>query len=241
MPRTKKPPPKAATVAPYSDNRKTGAVAATYASKASCPVTCPFLDCGCYGDYGPTAIIWKRMDEGGVGLTPEQIATQEAIQLDRLPAVVDVRLHVVGDARTDAAAAILASAAIRYTSRNPGVDVWTYTHSWQMVQRAAWGGVSVLASCQTPDEVTAAAERGYAAALVVADFESQHAYTFYDSEGREYRGVPCLYETRKIQCVNCRLCMDDGKLREERRVILFRAGGGGRKSVVRTLEVLNGA
>jgi len=35
-----------------SQNSKTGEVAVTYAPIHSCPKTCPFLDSGCYAQYG---------------------------------------------------------------------------------------------------------------------------------------------------------------------------------------------
>jgi hypothetical protein len=239
--RKRKPPPRAAIVSPFSENRKTGPVAVTWVSQASCSTLCPFLGKGCYGESGPVAIIGMRLDEGAVGLTPEQIACQEADAIDRTPAYADKRLHGLGDSRTPAAATIVAAAAMRYKARaRDEVDVWTYTHSFENVPRECWGTVSVLASVEAVGQLHDAWTRGYAAAMVVEEYESTSAYRLEDEEGRTWVGVPCLYQTRKIQCIDCRLCMDDRKLHAERRVILFKAHGSRRTTVVRTLRVLTG-
>lgn len=251
MPRKKAIPPfvPAAIAVPHSDNRKTGPVSVTYVSQASCPVTCPFLGCGCYAENGPTAIILARCDAGGVGLTPEQLAAQEAIAIDRLPRGSDLRLHVVGDCRTNKSAAIVAAAAMRLMKQSAGFRVnddfcraWTYTHAFYSVNRSSWASVSVLASCETWEEVDIAYARGYAAAIVVEEFENgDKAWHVTDGDGGNmYTAVPCLFQTKEIQCRDCRLCLDDEKLRAERRVIAFKAQGSRRETVVRTLRVLNG-
>jgi hypothetical protein len=81
-----------------------------------------------------------------------------------------LRLHTVGDCRTDEAARIVAAAAERYMDAGGG-PVWTYTHAWRLVDRASWGRVSVLASCETPEQVELARARGYATAIVVDEFD----------------------------------------------------------------------
>jgi hypothetical protein len=87
-----------------------------------------------------------------------------------------MRLHTVGDCRTDEAAKIVAAAAERYMDAGGG-PVWTYTHAWRLVDRASWGRVSVLASCETPEQVELARARGYATAIVVDEFDDRTAST----------------------------------------------------------------
>ncbi len=221
-----------------SENRKTGQVAVTYVSQGSCPVTCPHKDNGCYAEYGHAGRVTHRLNDAGAGLTPVEYARAEAAQIDGMSPLRDLRLHVVGDCRTEPAAKIVAAAATRYIERSAAVlitpaTVWTYTHSWRLVPREAWGPVSVLASCETAEQVYQARARGYAAALVVDEFEGDKAY---QCDG--FRIVPCPYQTRGVKCVDCRLCLDDCSLFETDRVIGFRAHGAGRSSVVKSLEVL---
>lgn len=248
MPRRKKPPKKsliAAIAISKTDNQKTGPVAATYASQSTCPVTCPLMGQGCYAETGPVGIITARLNAAGAGLTPVQIAVQEAVAIDRMAVGPDLRLHVVGDCRTDQAAGIVAAAATRYVERSRGLNAqcvaWTYTHSWPSVDRANWTGVSVLASCETMDGVDSAWDKGYACSIVVEEWENgTKAWAAYSQDGREYTVVPCPHQTRGLKCVHCRLCLDDAKLRENRVVIAFRAHGARRPTVVRRLAVLNG-
>src|SRR5207302_5585852 len=99
-----------------------------------------------------------------------RIAEVEARAIDTLTGDRLLRLHVVGDARTDAAARVLGAAADRYSRRGNaprhGRKVWAYTHAWRTVARASWGdAVSVLASVETVREAREAMQAGYAAAV----------------------------------------------------------------------------
>jgi len=158
----------------------------------------------------------------GTPEAPEAIARAEASAIDKLTASYDLRLHVVGDCRTIRAAKILASAVKRYITRAvKPVAAWTYTHSWRTIPRATWGSISVLASCETPNDIALAHERGYATALVVSCFESKRLY--------RWQGVaiiPCPAQTRHdVQCVDCKLCFDSARLHQERLTIGFEAHG----------------
>ncbi len=244
-PKRKEPPKRAVTVSPYSDNRKTGPCSITYVTQLTCPDSCVLKDGGCYAEGGPIGIITMRLNEGAVALgwSLDQIAANEAVLIDRLPANNDLRIHGVGDCRTDVTAALVASACHRYMSRNPDVRAWSYTHAWMTVKRESWGMVSILASCETWEQVDEATSRGYACAIVVEDWETPdgRAWHLESEDGSYYTVIPCPYQTKEIQCVKCRLCMDDEKLRESRRVIAFKAQGARRKTVVATLRVLNNA
>lgn len=189
---------------------KLGPVSATYAAQASCPDACPFRGAGCYAEHGPLAMVTtKRLNRAASGRTALDVAREEAAAIDGLSATRDLRLHVVGDCPSDEAAHIVADAAERYVARGRGrgcaVRVWTYTHAWRTVARASWGCVSVLASCETHDDVRAARARGYAAALVVSD---------HTSRARDAAGVLACPEqtTRGVTCSTCRLCTDDTRL-----------------------------
>ena len=96
------------------------------------------------------------------------------------------------------------------------------------VPRAAWGSdISVLASCETPDHVTAAARRGYAAALVVPYFSRESAYRLAE----KVRLLPCPQQTRGVTCAECRLCLDDDRLLRANLVIGFTPHGVGASRV----------
>lgn len=211
---------RAATAVEVSQNAKTGAVSATYAAQVSCPSACPFRGAGCYAESGRPGIATRQLANAADGMTPVDVASAEASAIDNLSGTRPLRLHVVGDCSSDDAARIVSDAAGRYTERGGGI-VWTYTHAWRDVVRAAWQSVNVRASVERPEDIAAARERGYRAAIVVDSHESASAY---DVDGE--RIIPCPEQTRGAQCVSCGLCWNSDA------TIAFAAHGARRAAVV---------
>jgi hypothetical protein len=231
-----KPQP-AAIAVETSTNAKLGPVSATYASQASCPRSCPWYGNGCYAERGQVGWQTRRLNRSRVRAAA-RIAEAEARAIDALTGDRLLRLHVVGDTRTAAAARLLAAAAHRYARRGNaprhGRKVWTYTHAWRSVARASWGdAVSVLASVETVKEAREAMRAGYAAAVVACAFERPSAYPI---DGVTV--LPCPNQTRGITCRECGLCRDDDRLRSAGLVIAFEAHGSGGASIRKTLMSL---
>lgn len=206
-----------------SANAKLGDAATTYAAQASCPSACVFRDGGgCYAESGQVGkFVTDPLNRAAGDPTPVEVANAEAEAIDALPQGTGrpLRLHTVGDSPTDECARIVAAAGERYMARGGG-PVWTYTHAWRDVSRASWGPVSVLASCETAQDVLEAQERGYATAVVVEDFPSARLYgsTIGDV-------LPCPAQTRHRTCTDCRLCMDDAGVRARGYSIGFEVHG----------------
>lgn len=201
-----------------SQNYKIGKVSATYVAMQSCPTSCPLLDAGCYGQGGNVRMHERRVAEFAGGLTPEEIATFEADAIGTLTGDYPLRLHVVGDAKTDAAAAILAEAASEYTKRG-GEPVYAYTHGWmEGVKRESWGDISVLASVHTADDAKRALDEGYGAAVVYTT-PDDHPLDKATRLDNGVKLVPCPQQTKKgcgcdrckrrakISCESCGMCM----------------------------------
>lgn len=213
-----------------SANAKLGRVSVTYVSQDSCPDDCPFLDAGCYGEHDLVGLLSRKL--GRKKHQAESLARREADAIDGLTGDRPLRLHGVGDTATPTAVRILRAACERYISR--GIrEVWTYTHAWRRIPRKLWGLVSVLASCETADQARQAMAQGYAAALVVDHYQSDKLYIH---EGLKL--LPCPYQTRKIQCRDCRLCWDDARLREAGIVIAFAVHGSGKELARKALPVI---
>jgi hypothetical protein len=217
-----------------SDNNKIGRVSATWVAQNSCPSSCPHMGAGCYAETGMAGFTTARLNKAACDhpeLTPAEIAQIEAAGIDTLTGKRDLRLHVVGDARTDKAAQILAAAADRYIARGnakgKNVRVWTYTHA-RDTKRTSWGRISVLRSCETLQHVKAAHAAGYAAAIVIPE----HVHdTAFKNDGFTF--IPCPEQTgRAANCQACGLCMRDQMLHANKRVIVFAAHGQGRKKMV---------
>lgn len=211
-----------------SRNKKTGIVAATYAPIQTCPKTCPFLDFGCYAQTSFCGMNLKKLNEAAEGFTIEEIAKHEAKAIDSLSGERPLRLHVVGDCITTRAANIVAHACMKYMDKH-NQPVWTYTHAWREVPREIWKLVSVLASCESKDDINKALSRGYTPCLVVpAPIKRQKA--------NGLTLVPCLEMSKGIQCNKCQLCFDDRKLFKKKEVICFWAHGSGQNKVKEALE-----
>ena len=219
-------------------------VSSTYASiEATCPDSCAFKRAGCFADAGFTRHAGMLMDAAARGHAPLDVIREEAELIEsafgggRIPqdgarGGRDLRLHVGGDIESAAGAELLGAAARDWRARGGGA-VWSFTHRWRKVPRSAWGpDVSVLASVERPEDVAAARRQGYAAALVVDEFERDTAYELDGAPG--YKLVPCPAETRGATCASCRLCLDRPLL-ELGVVIGFQAHGQQAAKVRQTL------
>jgi hypothetical protein len=160
-----------------------------------------------------------------------EVAQQEAAAIRKLSGRFPLRLHVVGDCKSAEAAKAVSEAADEHRAKR-GQPAWTYTHAHD-VPREAWGQVSVLRSCESVTQVEEAFEAGYAAAMVVPEFQKETAYEV----GPGLTGIPCPEMTGRAEsCEECGLCMRDDKLRAGRRVILFAAHGSRKAKVVQSIE-----
>lgn len=226
-----------------SDNAKIGPISATYVSQSSCDPDCPFLHNGCYAEqngYNGAGAITNRLNQSTVK-SSIKLAQTEAALIDTLTGHRDLRLHVVGDCRTTAAAKILAQATKRFyersSKRHSQARVFTYTHSWRNIHRAAWGPISVLASCETTEAVQQAQEAGYAAAIVVDQFEQKKAYSLTQGS-TTVKVIPCPAQTyADITCHDCRLCMNADRLHAAGLTIAFEAHGAGKKRILYALDM----
>lgn len=226
-------------------------VSSTYVSiQRTCQDSCTFKNGnGCFAEAGYTGPLVRALDESAYGMSGVGVAREEARAIDAAfgsgpvprdggkygTVGRDLRLHISGDAFNTESALVLAGAALRWRERGGGV-VWAYTHSWRVIPVEAWGSIQVLASCETPEGVAEARERGYAAALVVRDFRgARRAYSVPELAGKI---LPCPAETGEITCVQCRLCFDTEGLRKRGLAIGFSAHGRDAKKARRHLPML---
>lgn len=217
----------------HSGNSKVGDVAATYAPiRQTCPESCPLRDNGCYAQSGNVSFSVRRLERETEGMNGDTVAVLEGDEIAdlarRAPLGHALRIHVSGDATSDFRAQQLARGAQVWKG-----PVWSYTHAWRDVARASWGRVSVLASCETLDDVARARGKGYAAALVVAS---------HPADGRAYRApngvkvIPCPSQTRDVLCTECRLCWNDANLREQNACIAFAVHGATKKRALTVIQ-----
>ena len=229
---------------------KLGRCAATYCPYQTCPDTCPlkptiapdgsFKQDWCYASCGTVGVNHMgHITKAAVAVPLNTIAKEESDGVARLRGDKPCRLHVGGETANTAHAELLAGAAEVYTSKH-GQPVFTYTHNWKTIPRAAFGSISVLASCEYPEQVAEANTLGYAAALLIPELpESGKAFS--------YGGVkvlPCpaaVDET--VHCDNCGgeakgFCMRDGWLKQHGLTIGLKIHSGNKANARELTQLL---
>jgi hypothetical protein len=210
-----------------SRNKKLGLAAATYLSvKATCPDSCRLKDGGgCYAEDGRVLRIQRRLDDGEGDDIDAAAEEFECVAASAIYHGLPLRLGVSGDSKTETAAKIRASTAYLYHERGGG-PVWGYTHSWREIRRFIWGGISMLASCETWEEVFEANDRSYVAAIVLPAFEFDEMGVnphLISIGGRQTLAIRCPNQVKGTACSECRLCLNDNRL--QGKTIVFRAHG----------------
>ena len=215
----------------------------TYASiKASCPNSCPLKDGkACYAEVGYVGFVTHRLDKASSNLSALDVAREEARAIDNsykgksVPVGRDLRIHTAGDSRTVKGTKLINNAIARWKRRGGGI-AWSYTHAWKNIKRSLWSNVSILASVSNIKEAKEARERGYAPAIIVAEFESDKAFKL---DGSDTKWVPCPAQTKEnVGCVDCRLCLRSDFLYEKNVGIAFAAHGVKKNDLKKRLTVI---
>lgn len=224
--------PALATALDRTTDNKLGNVAATQTSQLTCPDTCPFkpvfdhengriIPKGCYFNDGKAMVSSLRLWHTDPYATADAIYDELVEKVDRLDGRRHIRYQIGGDWTDDENVKKVAAAHDRYSAKH-GMRGWTYSHHTKNLDRASFGNISVLASCETPDEVRDANVRGYAAAIVVEEFPN--GAKAFDLDG--VTAVPCPNQINKrIKCSDCMLCSKDKVLLERGLTVAFRAHG----------------
>lgn len=225
-----------ATATEKSSNSKVGPASVTSAAQESCPKSCAWYGAGCYAESGFQGLyVTSKLNRSVGDATAEDVARVEAAAIDGLSGKQDLRVHIVGDSKTNRIARLVSAAADRHRAKH-GKRVWSYTHAWREVLRKSWGKVSVLASCETLSDIRHAWSRGYAACVVVTKFQDTKAWV---KDG--IKMVPCPHTLGKVEnCVKCGLCMRGDWLFESKTVVVFEAHGGGKRKMAEKLIQIGG-
>jgi hypothetical protein len=215
-------------------------VSATYVAQQSCHDDCPLKKNGCYAEIGHAGIQTHRLNgkayrrKMGLAKLRIKLAQLEAAAIRKLTGKRKLRVHVVGDCATPAAARIVGAAMVHHERK--GHAAWTYTHSWRRILPKDWRGARVLASCETPEQVRQANARGYAAVLITPIHPTHKVY--------QYGGlaiVPCPAQfrkpdgTRHATCEYCTLCQKPDMLLARGLTVGFQPDGITTKRVLRLI------
>lgn len=213
---------------PVSGNAKTGPIAVSTTSADTCPDSCGFKAKGCYAAYGPSAMHWKKVNNGERGADVMTFAKalrglpknslfrhNQAGDLPGLNETVDgLALRAIGDACLDRR-----------------LVAWTYTHKrdYQTIV-ANRGGMTVNLSADNLQDADSLAGKGLPVVVVLSsDFEEKKA-----TKTPAGRLVVVCPAARKGLDVTCQSCGNGSPLcaRADRDYIVgFPAHGTAKKTV----------
>jgi len=208
-----------------SSNKKVGPVPVTTSQKAnSCPLTCPFINKGCYAKSGPLALHWAKIESGERGGNWNDLCEF----VESLPQGQFFRHNQAGDL-FNTAGLIDTGLLNSLVKANKNKKGYTYTHhvlnahNVSQIKKANKKGFTINASCQSLTECDAAISKGLPTVCVV------------DSEKPTPKTTPvghkvlvCPAQTGNTNCNTCRLC---SQAERNNLVIAFKAHGTQKKAV----------
>lgn len=226
-----------------STNRKLGPMPTVFASKATCPETCPLKENGCYAGCGPINIVWNAVTAAQRGKKWKAFLQD----LRGMAAGTLWRFSVTGDL-PGIGNRIDKGMLLELALANKGKRGYTYTH--KPVEAGTFNGVRVSRQVADAnlDAVRAANDAGFTVSLSAnspaqADRLAKHGLpmvslvpmdtpkTFRTSGGLD--GVICpAQELDEMTCYRCGYCQ-----RAKHRLIGFRPHG----RIGQVIEVINHA
>jgi len=197
----------------------------------------------CYAYQGNTAFQNRRLEKLAevTEATPLSLTTAEARMIRGFAEAqshtsgLDLRLGVSGEVSGPRGARQLADAAAHWR-RQVGGRVWSYTHAWKRILRSSFGVASVLASVDNVSEVARARKRGYVPAIVLKEWHRDSLPFTHKDDPSGTRFIRCPNDTFGMACIECRLCLDDARLRERGMGIAF----ANKRTKKRKLPVIQG-
>lgn len=214
-----------------SGNAKTGPIPVTTSTAKTCPASCPFRGNGCYAEYGPLAMHWRKVTAGERGDNWPAFLSL----VRKLPKGQPWRHNQAGDLPGDGDT-IDAEMLANLARANTGKRGWTYTHkpldvgaNRQAIKSANDAGFCVNVSCETEAQVDAAMVDGLPAVLVVPAGEPRK--NWHTQAGRSIVVCPATYDDT-VDCARCQLCA----VIDRKSAVAFPAHGTGKGKAMRTLE-----
>jgi hypothetical protein len=214
-----------------SSNKKTGPIPVSTTERGSCPVGCPFMDDGCFGDDYHLGMHWDKVSSGERGMSweafCEAVASFKPLQPWRHNQAGDLP-HTDGD--------IDADKAMQLAEANAGRRGFTYSHhdvltnQWNrlVIESMNERGFAVNLSGNSLEHADMLYDTGLPTVTVLPHDQLTNLHT---PRGRLV--VVCPEATHdNVTCGTCLLCQ-----KTDRSVIVgFPAHGAKKASVVRVFK-----
>jgi hypothetical protein len=212
-----------------SSNAKTGPIPTTTTTARSCPTACPFNHenaGGCYAEYGPQALHWRKVTSGERGSNWQSLCDNVA----SLPARALWRHNVAGDLPTTDRVHIDAGKLEQLVQANAGRHGFTYTHhdmtieaNRDAVRKANANGFTINLSGNNAAHADTLADMNIGPVVTVLPTDAPRISK--TPAGRTIVACPAEYSDR-VTCANCGLCQ-----RQDRKNVIvgFHSHGTGKK------------
>jgi hypothetical protein len=207
-----------------SSNAKTGPIAVSTSSRATCSPTCPFFENGCYAESGPLLLHWRHVTNGVRGVSFKAFCQQ----LTKLESGRLFRHNQAGDL-PHTAGKISRAFVKSIVSSVKHLKAFTYTHhdiskgeNLSLLRYANKHGFTVNLSTESEDAADSAIQAGLPAVMVA---DSEESRTTWHTKGGNVVLVCPAQRSEDRTCADCKLCHKRGK----KVIIAFLAHGTSKK------------
>jgi len=226
------PPMTQAALTAISSNPKTGAIPTSTSEKGTCPVSCAFLNKGCYAKGGPQNIHWQKVTEGARGTEWDQFCSS----IRKLKRGQFWRHNVSGDL-PHIDQTINTQELFQLVGANKGRKGYTYTHhdlsnevNLGAIKFANDSGFTINASCESVEVADSVMSQHNIPAVAVVKSDESRRF-FNTSSGRKVIVCPATIHDN-VSCDDCRICADA----KRSTIVAFPAHGNAKKTVNAILD-----
>jgi hypothetical protein len=198
-----------------SSNIKTGPIPTTYASRDTCPPSCPHINADCYAEAYHTRMAWKRAEQGAdIATTARFIQAMPEGQLWR---------HAVAGDLWGKGETVDAAALGEIVKANQGRRGFTYTHkktpeAIKWIKHANAWGFTINLSADDAGEADTLADLNAAPVVCIVPMDTPALSK--TPKGRTIQVCPA--QTREyMTCAVCQLCQKA----DRKAIVGFRAHG----------------
>jgi hypothetical protein len=196
-----------------STNVKTGPIPVSTTTSKSCPTSCALKGSGCYAEYGPLGIHWRKVTEGTRGTDFDTFIKS----IKQLPEGQFWRHNQAGDL-PGAGDRIDRGNLMKLARANKGRRGFTYTHkpvinnaaNRNAVEAAVKAGFTINLSANNLKQADQLADLGVAPVVVVLDKTVTGKADLKTPQGRRVVVCPATY-IDDSSCAKCQLCQRAGR------------------------------
>jgi len=217
-----------------SGNGKTGKMLVVTAPNSTCPNACPLKGSGCYAEYGPLGMLWRRVSECEPGETfkwgksrPKAWSWEEVIEAINTHGNKLWRYGQAGDLPGDGDRldAEKVNDLIEANNGRPNIAFTHYDmgdeHNRNLVKEANNKGFTVNLSANSLDHADELVRYNVGPVVTIAPADTKDKIVTKDGN----TAVVCPHMTHGVTCEDCGLCSHA----ERKTIVMFPVHGTGKR------------